>query len=129
MAPMIDIVFQLITFFIFALNSEKVALSEQIQPPLITEGQGDPATGPKDLILEITKEGSFILEGKPLSQAKSKEETRKILMEQLNSIKKEDRLVIRADQEASFELIKPALETANKAGLSQVSLRVRRPEP
>jgi biopolymer transport protein ExbD len=129
MAPMIDIVFQLITFFIFALNSEKIALSEEIQPPLLPKGQQESSPGPKDLLLEVSKDGILRFEGNLLPQSKSPNETRKTLESIFKTIQKEDQLVIRADQDSSFDLVKPALEAATKIGLNQVSLRVRSPAP
>ncbi len=130
MAPMIDIVFQLITFFIFALNSERIALSEEILPPVLADGLEESSHGPKDRILEVNKDGALRFDGKPLTEPTSSEETtKKILASVFKAIQKEGHLVIRADQETPFELIKPALEEANKTGFNYVSLRVRRSEP
>ncbi|MCY2937019.1 MAG: biopolymer transporter ExbD [Planctomycetota bacterium] len=125
MAPMIDIVFQLITFFIFALNTEAQPVTEGIQPPVDNEGINEDVR-PGDLLIEVDKAGQMLMLGKDLSKVRA--DRNSALEAVLKSLPQEAQVVIRADQDAPYGAIRELMELSNRLGRKKVGLRLRRPE-
>ena len=69
MTPMIDMTFQLITFFVFTLNFSQAVQDDRIQLPLSQLAK--PAEGPAEdpVTLQLMKDGKVIYAGEPVPVA------------------------------------------------------------
>ena len=66
MTPMIDMTFQLITFFMFTLNFSQAEQDERVQLP--TSQLAKPSEGPaiEPITLQLMRDGSVIYAGEPV---------------------------------------------------------------
>lgn len=112
MAPMIDMVFLLLVFFMCVSSLSQAGHRVPLALPESTAGET-----PKDLsnriILSIQKEGNFFLGGSKIEEGGIEKELRE-LRERFPEIK----LRIRADQATEFMQVKKAMSAATKAGIS-----------
>jgi biopolymer transport protein ExbD len=69
MTPMIDVTFQLITFFVFTLNFSEAVTDDRIQLPLSQLAK--PAEGPPadPITLQVMNDGKVIYAGEPVALA------------------------------------------------------------
>jgi biopolymer transport protein ExbD len=69
MTPMIDVTFQLITFFMFTLNFSEAQQDDRIQLP--ASQLAKPAVGPskEPLTLQVMQDGNVIYAGEPVTLA------------------------------------------------------------
>lgn len=119
MTPLIDVVFLLLTFFIFALVLMVRADVLDVKLPEI--GAGEAPEG-ELITIALDQDGQVLLEGRPTELAALGERVRA-----LRSEKPEARLVIAVDREGrSGELIKLA-DTLAAEGLGEFSIIGTRP--
>lgn len=123
MAPMIDIVFQLISFFLFALNFQ--VSNPLVEPPLWKKAA--PASTPeKEFQVEIDREGRLVDEqghSYPLDERISEH-----LQQIFQARPPEALVVLRADRRTPYAHIGQVLRWCQQQQISQVSLRLRKPE-
>lgn len=131
MVPVLDMVFQLITFFMLVLNFKSQTVDMKLQLPVLG------ATIPADdeltdvLILNVDKEGNVTAYGQPqefekflnveaqvaLSKAKLKNPNMK-LGDELPTI-----VVIRADQVTPFRVLNRVVNVCREVGLRNMQFR------
>ncbi len=124
MAPMIDIVFQLVAFFILALSTEATRLNPDLKPPLWGAEGREPTPG--EIVLEIDREGRLLTEQGALG-AEAAEFTA-ALDKLLTAAGQKTLVVLRADEATRYGLVGKILERVRSRGVAQVGLRLRRPE-
>lgn len=121
MTPMIDVVFQMIIFFVCTVQLEKEAISEFIrlpdspQGPLVTE-EKDPRT----ITIEVDNRGRIFIARTPLSETK----LRKILIKTVADYGQYGPSIpirIRADGGAEHADVKRVLDACTSAGLHKIS--------
>ena len=66
MTPMIDVTFQLITFFVFTLNFSEAIRDDRIQLPMSQLAKPAEAPPPDPLTLQVMKDGRVIYAGEPI---------------------------------------------------------------
>lgn len=120
-APMIDIIFQLICFYLFVgqLIMEQKDASIELAPMAAAMAQ---AEGPAEITLNLPAEGPVTLNGRPVTA----EEVRAALATQAAALPPDGRplrVAIRADRRQSFERLDELLRTCRDAGLPQVVFR------
>ena len=112
MAPMIDMVFLLLVFFMCVSSLSQAGHRVELELPESTASET-----PKDLsnriILSIQKDGTVYLGGSKVEEGKL--EARLLEMQELYP---EIKLRIRADQVTKFENVKQVMSAATKAGIS-----------
>ncbi len=124
MTPMIDVVFQLIIFFLVA--SHLVKQEAHLPLPLPTAGTGNqPAeeSGPR-VTLNIFENGGLLLAG----QGVSLEELPQRLAKQQQLEQGNLEVRIRADRRVPYALVSPVLTACARAGVWNVTFAVHRPE-
>lgn len=66
LTPVIDVVFLLLIFFLVASRFDKEEREEKLALPEVTEAQ--PITYPKNLVINVTSSGKYIIMGKEYSE-------------------------------------------------------------
>jgi biopolymer transport protein ExbD len=112
LAPMIDIVFLLLIFFVVAstLNINEVQATIQLPGTNTVEGKSI-----KEIVLCITKEGQVFLEKEKIEWEKLPD----ILYECMTE-NKTRKVTIYADREADFQYIVDMLDLANRLKINQI---------
>ena len=112
MAPLIDVVFLLLIFFM--LTSSFTAPSLQIKLPT-ARGQSD--TSPEVILVAVDAQGSITLHGAPiqLSQFESKLST-------LSQGKSDSKIHFRGDREMNYGLFVELMDRARQIGIVQFNL-------
>lgn len=100
MTPMIDVVFQLIIFFVFATEIAKIDENVELKLPQIPSAVPDKNPELERLVINIDKRGDYVVGGKSITL----KELRKILkVEKAIRAKEGPPILIRADENIEFK--------------------------
>ena len=122
LAPMIDVVFLLLIFFIVLWNYARFETEIDISVPAASAGE-NPERTIGEIVVNVKKEGQIIIEG----VEKTEEET----LEMFNNIVgayPDQALILRGDKEASFDHIVKILNLCKKANIWNISFATSQPE-
>jgi biopolymer transport protein ExbD len=124
MTPMIDVVFQLIIFFL--LTSHFAQQEAHLPLPLPA---ADSAAALKDvdaprLVINVTADGTLLFSGRSLTPA----DLRQRLAERIADLGKDVEVRIRADRSVPYQHIEPVLLACARAGIWNVNYAVYRRE-
>ncbi len=123
MTPMIDIVFQLIAFFIFSMSFSPQHISRPVKPPDATQ-LGEAIDNQPAVLIELDREGTLL--GGPEGAVKIDDPSFPSGLETLLAAAKPDQLVvIRADREAAYSAVDRVLDACRARKLSKVVLRLK----
>lgn len=124
MTPMIDVVFQLIIFFL--VSSHLVQQESQLELPLpaATTGEEDQPSERPRLTINVTAEGNVLHAGRSVSTAELEERLREERSRYGESVD----VRIRCDRSVPYRFVTPVMLACTKAGLWNVSYAVVRPE-
>lgn len=122
MTPMIDVVFQLIIFFL--LSSHLAKQENQLELPLPSAGMGEEDTDDERprVTINILASGQLQLGSQPITP----DELTAHLRERLARLGKDLELRIRSDREAPYRFVDPVLLASARAGLWNVTFAVYR---
>lgn len=124
MTPLIDIVFQLIAFFIFALNYSPHPVSSSIRPPRGTDALD--AASAAALLIEIDRDGQLI---RPEALAVSAVGDRPAQLQRLiETLRPGQAVVVRADEHTRYEAVDRVLASLRGRPNLIVALRLRTEE-
>jgi biopolymer transport protein ExbD len=121
MTPMIDVVFQMIIFFVCTAKLEQEAISEFIHladsphGPKVAE-ERDPRT----ITVEVDEKGRFYIARTHLTPARLRKVLRKTVQE-YGPAGPDIPVVIRADARSLHSQVRKALDACTEAGLSRIS--------
>lgn len=119
MAPMIDVVFQLLIFFM--VSTTYSTDEKELGVELPTAQSGEAAGGsPQELVINVFKDGRVSLAGRALSQGELERE----LAEAARG-NRSTQVTIRGDRLASHERIVAVMDACGVAGLSNLALGTR----
>ncbi len=128
LTPILDMVFQLITFFMLVINFQAAALDMSLRLPVV--GSARPVqTETEDLmVLNITDKGNLRVTGQTVDMEKFLTKEAAFAKRKLGRAFKEgDELptlvVVRADQKTSFDLLNKVLTECQKHGYRKFALR------
>jgi biopolymer transport protein ExbD len=130
LTPILDMVFQLITFFMLVINFKSASLDMSLKLPIVGSARPVDTKGMEDLlILNITKEGKLIVYGIPKDIenyiAGEAQATRWAFRPKLD-LKPGDVLpsmvVIRADQATPFKLLNRVIKACQDNGYQRFAL-------
>ena len=131
LTPMLDMVFQLVTFFMLVINFQTASLDLSLKLPVIASAR-PPEKGAEDLlVLNVNKSGKVMMFGKehdPVAFVKNEAHSARFKSE-LNGkkLKKGEELptlvVVRADLGTSFELLNKVLTECQNEGFRKFALR------
>jgi len=122
MAPMIDIVFLLLIFFIVTWNYARFETELNISVPAAEEGQ-DPQRSIGEIIVNVREDGVIVV----LSQELTEDQLLGRLSE-LAAVYRDQAVILRGDSKTSYEDIVKVLDICQKAGIWNVAFATRRPD-
>jgi biopolymer transport protein ExbD len=125
-APLIDIVFLLICFFMFAMQLMQTQADASVQVPVMSSERADPQT-PAEIIVNVRRDGTIRVNSAEVTPDGL---TGLLAGEVARSTKRPIplRVVIRADRRQHYDGLDKALNACRRAGITQIILRAEREE-
>ncbi|CAN5334186.1 biopolymer transporter ExbD [soil metagenome] len=123
LAPMIDIVFLLLIFFIVTWSYARFETELDISVPAAEEGQ-PPDRQVGEIIVNVRKNGEIVLNGVTLT-------TEQLLQKLLavSNLRKDQAVILRGDIQATYEDIVRVLDTCKSANIWNVAFATSHPIP
>lgn len=122
LAPMIDVVFLLLIFFIVSWQSARFERDMDISVPSAEEAENkDRQAG--EIIINVRKDGTVVLNGLPVTNPE--------LLAKLEAVSEaypDQAVILRGSSEASFQSIINVLDEIKRAGIWNVAFATTRPE-
>jgi len=138
LTPILDMVFQLITFFMLVINFKTAAIDLDLKLPVVGSARPIDTQGQDDLvILNINSEGQLRVYGQPVSDVPAyitREAQASLLVARRTNpqIKSGDELpstvVIRADKRTPFTLLNHIIATCQTNGYRRFALKAMNKE-
>ena len=113
MTPMIDIVFQLIIFFVVTVDMQNKALETSVRMAMAPNGPVEEVKDPRTVVVDVDADGTVSIMRTPLSDG----QLLAILKKAVNTSGQSTPVVIRGDLAAKHEVVKRVLDVCGKAGL------------
>lgn len=113
MTPMIDIVFQLIIFFVVTVDMQNKALETSVRMAMAPNGPVEEVKDPRTVVVDVEADGTISIMRTPLSEG----QLYTILKKAVNTSGQSTPVVIRGDLAAKHEIIKKVMDVCGKAGL------------
>lgn len=120
LAPMIDIVFLLLIFFIVTWQFSRSETEMKISVPSSQEG-ADPKRVLGEIIVNVRVNGEVVVEGQVMSQAQLKQKLSAIAKQHQNQPVR-----LRGDSKAEYQTIVEVIDTCQKAGIWNISFATQR---
>ncbi len=122
LAPMIDVVFLLLIFFIVSWQSARFERDMDISVPSAEEAENkDRQAG--EIIINVRKDGTVVLNGLVVTDEE--------LLAKLKAVSEaypDQAVILRGSAEASFQAIIDVLDEVKKAGIWNVAFATTKPE-
>lgn len=122
LAPMIDVVFLLLIFFIVLWNYARFETEIDISVPAASAGE-NPERTIGEIVVNVNKEGAITIEGIGRSEEETLEMFRNIV-----AAYPDQALILRGDKEASFDHIVKVLNLCKEANIWNISFATSQPE-
>ena len=113
MTPMIDVVFQLIIFFVTTVDMQNKALETAVRMAMSPNGPVEEVKDPRTVVVDVEADGQISITRTPLSDGA----LLAILNKARNTSGQSTPVVIRADYAVKHEVIKRVMDICGKAGL------------
>ena len=121
LTPMIDIVFLLIIFFLVASYLSSTENSETIQLSPAQGGRYDGTESPRRIIVTVTSEKVFLLNGKAATIAEIATQLR---AGEKVAAKNDLEVRLRVDKRVTYDTVEPLMVECVKAGISKIQFNV-----
>lgn len=136
LTPMLDMVFQLITFFMLVTNFKAASLDLSLQLPVVGSARSVETEGVDLLILNIDQNGKLNIYGIPRDiasyiKAEAKASFESARRENSKFDKKDDlptTIVVRADKQTPFSLLNVVIKTCQDNGFRKFALKAMNAE-
>lgn len=116
---MIDVVFQIIIFFVCTASMQDNSRDAQIKLAMAQHGKAETEKNPLQIEIEISSRGYLTVGRSPLSDRELYAVIRKAINE---SRPAQVPVVIRADGRATHNMVRRAMDTCTEAGIMQVKI-------
>ena len=113
MTPMIDVVFQLIIFFVVTVDMQNKALETSVRMAMAPNGPVEEVKDPRTVVVDVDADGTVSIMRTPLSDG----HLLAILKKAVNTSGQSTPVVIRGDLAAKHEVVKRVMDVCGKAGL------------
>ena len=122
LAPMIDVVFLLLIFFIVLWNYARFETEIDISVPAASAGE-NPERTIGEIVVNVKIEGGFIIEGIERTELETLEMFKSIV-----AAYPDQALILRGDKDASFDHIVKVLNLCKEANIWNISFATSQPE-
>jgi len=122
LTPMIDVMFQLILFFMVGAGFTQIEQQLDLQVPRVASAN-PPATASRPQIVSVHAQGQITLNGTPV--AGTTELARQLVEARRRNANLE--VLVRGDSQGSFQRIAEVLSACQQAGIRQLGLSVHAP--
>ncbi|MFG0249881.1 MAG: ExbD/TolR family protein [Phycisphaeraceae bacterium JB051] len=122
-APLVDIVFLLICFYLFVTQSLQSLDERSVELPIIEQSQSQELL-PAEIVINLLEDGSVVVAHEPMSineLAMHLRASKRYAMD----IGQELRVVIRADRNQTFDKLDTLMDVSRRAGLDMIILRAQ----
>ena len=123
LAPMIDVLFLLLIFFIITWNFARRETEIEISVPAADEGKDEQARDVGEIVVDVRKSGDIVVEGEKVTEAQLLSK-----LQLIASIHKDQAVILRSDQDSLYKNTINVLNICQKAGIWNVSFATRSPE-
>ena len=125
MTPMIDVTFQLITFFMFTLNFTEAEQDQRIQLPTSQVAKPIENSDIEPLTLQLMEDGQVIYNGEPVALAALGDylENEKAVMLAASREPSAATVVVRADGRAKTGEVQQIIRSCQEKGFDKFTLR------
>ena len=113
MTAMIDIVFQLVIFFIFTVKMEEGVMSEGINLAMAPNGQEIKAKDPREIIVEVGADGKIRINRTVLSPTTFSN----VMAKAVSEYKSDLPVIIVADAKAQHKYVRKVMDTCSAVGI------------
>ncbi len=113
MTPMIDMVFQLLIFFLVATRFMQTERELDMSLPSASEARPLTAT-PREIFVNIDQDGRFYVDG----QYRQEEELEHVMRQSAANNPLTQTVVIRADRQADWQAVATAINVCKKVGIA-----------
>jgi biopolymer transport protein ExbD len=120
MTPMIDVVFQLIIFFLLSSHLAKQETQLQLPLPAAESGETDSDDGRARLTVNVLADGTLLVAGHAISPA----ELATLLLKRKEVHGEDLEVRIRCDRSVPYARVEPILLACAKAGIWKISYAV-----
>lgn len=117
MTPMIDVVFQMIIFFVVTIEMDKKLINEKIRLAMSPDGPAIVKKDPRTVVVEVDAKGRITIAQRPVTPAFFTKIMRKAVQEWGQSTP----VLIRGDARTRHEDIRRVVDACTHAGLWKVS--------
>jgi biopolymer transport protein ExbD len=118
LTPLIDVVFNLVIFFLVASHFAGSEPAEAVQLPTASQHKEDDL--PRRLTITVMSDGTYFIASRPVTLDEAKEA---ILLEAADR-PEECAIRIRGDAQAPFHLIEPLMVACARAGITNFGFKV-----
>jgi biopolymer transport protein ExbD len=122
-APLVDIVFLLICFYLFVTQSLQSLDERSVELPVIQQSQSQELL-PAEIVINLLEDGSVVVAHEPMSINELAMHLRGAKRYSLD-MGQELRVVIRADRHQTFDKLDTLMDISRRAGLETVILRAQ----
>jgi len=119
MAPMIDVVFLLLIFFMVATTYATIEEQIDLDLPVAESGEA-PTEVPDELVVDVDREGNLFLAGAPIDEGGLT-----ALFERTARADPDTPVTVRGDERSNLGRIVGVLDLCRLAGLTNAGLRTR----
>jgi biopolymer transport protein ExbD len=123
LAPMIDVLFLLLIFFIITWNFARRETEIEISVPAADEGKDKQARDVGEIVVNVRKSGDIVVEGEKLTADQLLTKLKLIA-----SIHKDQAVILRSDENSYYKHTINVLNICQKAGIWNVSFATHAPE-
>jgi biopolymer transport protein ExbD len=121
-APMVDIVFLLLIFFLVTWNFARYETELDVKVPTAKEGQ-DSRRAAGEVIINVKSDGSIVMNRRTMSVDELTSTLRKI-----SGLYPDQAVILRGDQDADYRHIVAVLDICRAANIWNVAFATGRPE-
>lgn len=123
LAPMIDILFLLLIFFIITWNFARRETEIEISVPAASEGKADKQHDVGEIVINVRKTGEIVVESVVQSEPQLLSR-----LKLLASVYKDQAIILRGDEKTEWQKLMNVLNICQEAGIWNVSFATRAPD-
>jgi len=117
LTAMIDVVFQLIIFFVATISMQEQSLNSGIQLAMAPNGEAVRTKEPREIMIDVNKNGQISISRSPISQSTLTLMLKKLMAE---SHGQQIPIIIRGDSNARHTGIKAVMDACATAGIYKI---------